>query len=170
MPDIPFEAFIRMVAKNAATIFARTKSIAPVFITVDAEGHWVLTDMQRIWGNDAASKDKVFAFARAVAKEKRAVRCAWVSEAWTLSSSTDPASIAMVKHWCENVGNLEHAPGRREVVQISAEDRLEGGRIAEMEIVRPEGQEPYLLTLRLLERFEFSKGREVGLLVAGRVS
>jgi hypothetical protein len=167
MTAIQFDSFIRMVAKGAAINFARDRCVQPIFICVDEGGNWTISEMGGIWGNDSASKDVVFAAARAIATEKKAVRCAFVSEAWALDAKEvgrDAVNLYLA------LGSLAQAPGRHELVQINAEDRTEGQRTGMMEIVRPEGLEPYLLKLRI-EQYDMSEGRGVGLLpVMGPVS
>lgn len=163
MTAIPFDSFIRMVAKGARREFERDKEVKPTAIMVNAAGELIIAPMAHIWRDDAATKDVVFAAIRAIAKEKHAVRCAFVSEAWALDSD-DVGKDAVRAAFA--AGSLADAPGRREVVQINAEDQHEGQRQNSMEIVRPAGRDPYLLALRLHETPIYSEGRGVGLLPA----
>jgi hypothetical protein len=159
MTAVTFDAFIRFAAKGAAINFARHKGVEPIFITVSETGDWQITALSFIWQDNADRKDIVFAAMRGIAKEKRAVRCAFISEAWALEGSNETVRHALAE------GSLERVPGRREIVSIVAEDRSEGQRNAWMEIVRPDGRDPYLLTLHI-EQFSESYGRGVGLLPA----
>lgn len=110
----------------------------------------------------SADKDLTAALARALFEIEGAQAYVFAVEAWTLASPTSADEIDRIY---EQHKSLEHAPDRREVVMLAAED----GNVmlqAWMEIHRPKGRKPYLGELEVYGRdpqFEI-EGRFVGLL------
>jgi len=150
---------IEKVAKVTEQAFRTCDGIDPVF---HFEGDRGFTSLLCPMEYTPETKDLVAAVIRRALEIDNAKWVMMVSEAWSLEQS---ALEGFPK-------DLEHAPGRREIIFYRLEDTDIPEMAAEQEIFRPEGKPRYLGELIIKEPpiSGTSEGRMVGLLPKGKMS
>lgn len=151
---ITLRQFVEHVAKRTEILFKKHGRVLPMYHAVNADGQ------DFIMAAPPGSKDQSVAQARAFLADCKAVRVAFIDEAWALDSQkTDPADIQKI--WDAGKPISRH-PNRIEIILISAEDATEGALMGSREIIR-HGNRAILGKLKIVD-FDGVEGRMVGLL------
>jgi hypothetical protein len=133
------EAFLRRVSRQAKRVFAASGEIEPVVIVQDTAGKeslLVVSDMTRGSSPHEAAerRDRLVPWLRQYFIEHDTARYVIVVECWEGQPGPD--------------GSVSSNPNRREVVQITVEDR-DQQIMAFREIIRPAGRKPCLGKLEI---------------------
>ncbi len=139
--------------KAARTFFDQVGELRPLYHFIDSDGkHAIFTVPPYL------DKNEYVELAKYILARENAAAYVFINEAWTVEARGDDADRVLREY----KGSLEYAPGRREVVLLSAED--ERGMIhGQLEIIRPKDRKPYLGPLQIYD-YGAVEGRMVGLL------
>jgi len=148
--------FVEYVARRAEYLFKKQGALSPMYHAIDAEGN------NYVLPGPPGTKDQAVAQVRSFLKACRAVRVAFIDEAWVIDAETSPG-VDVEKIYRE-ADSIRNHPARIEVVIVSGEDANEGLLMATREIIR-HGNKATLGKLKFMEGGQ-SEGRMVGLLPA----
>lgn len=149
-PLTELQEFFALAAKNIARIFHEKGEVIPMWHAVDAQGEHIL--IATPWSNDR-EKDIAVQGLRQMFKEKGVKRYAFMVEAWMRHAASREDISARVS---------EH-PDRREIVNISAEDRKGNRLMGWYYILRPEHGKATLSPLHMGNEI-LTSGRFTGML------
>jgi hypothetical protein len=151
---ISLRQFVEYVARRAEYLFKKQGALSPMYHAVDAEGN------NYVLPGPPGTKDQAVAQVRSFLKACRAVRVAFIDEAWVIDAERSPG-VDVEKIYRE-AGSIRNHPARVEVVIVSGEDAKEGLLMATREIIR-HGDKAALGRLKFIE-YGQTEGRMVGLL------
>lgn len=152
-------SMIEFAARNAGRIFRDKGVIYPMY-------HAIMTDGTNVvLSPPGGSKDESVALVRAWLQINDIDRFVYIDEAWILDTTKGGPEIDLEK--VRREGIKDH-PDRREIVMYAAENRRGEMLTAQQFILRPEIGKAKLSALKIMEQFEHSEGRMVGLLQRDR--
>ncbi len=150
------EELIKFSSRHVRKIFDKNGQVLPMYHYIRGDGEHAVFAPPAF----CRSKDMMVEFAKKVFEAERAIAYVFVNEAWTLEQRKSQEDITRIY---ERYGSLEHVPGRREVIMFTAED-AQHQRLAQIEIHRPAGRQPYLGELEMSPDGGELEGRMVGIL------
>jgi hypothetical protein len=146
--------FLDHTVASTRRLFDEVNEIHPMYHIITGTGEEVI--VPRLPGD----KDRAVMAIRLLMKAARATRYAMIDEAWMLDTKDE----ALARRAQSGEVSVKNIPGRKEVVIICIEDESAGEILAHMEIIRPEGEKPYLGPVIVQPEGGVSEGRMVGLL------
>jgi hypothetical protein len=144
---------IKELAEMVGGLFEDVGEMPAIFVMEDGEPD---TSRKLIKVPTFLGKDEAFTVLRKCAREVKAVRCVYITEAWLLK--TEGSLLPEMKEHLSKVGIADH-PHRIEAVIFNGEDQETGSLIAQRNIMRPAIGKPYLAPLEFFSDHDHAEGR-----------